>query len=169
MKFFCLSLICFFSLTLFGVENPPLQKEAATQEPLWEILQATPRFSTFFEGLKKAEFGPLLEGKGPFTLFVPTNEAFAKLPLGTWEKLLQEENNQQLRELLAFHIVVGEIVFDGNEDTTVDSLHGKPLHIVVEGEKITVNDIGVIKVNLLATNGVIQVVENVFSSVAAKT
>ncbi|MCL6510671.1 MAG: fasciclin domain-containing protein, partial [Anaerolineae bacterium] len=102
------------------------------------------------------------KGPGPFTVFAPTDEAFAKLPAGTVEELLKPENKQKLRSILRHHIVRGY-----NDSSVVANLKavrtqaGKSLPVVIEDGKVMLGDATVTAVDVLARNGVIHVIDKV--------
>jgi uncharacterized surface protein with fasciclin (FAS1) repeats len=97
---------------------------------------------------------------GQFTIFAPTDEAFAALPDGTLEKLLQPENQALLRQVLAYHVVPGTVTSQQLQTGVVDSLGGG-LAVRVSDDRIVVNDASVIQPDIQASNGVIHVVNRV--------
>jgi uncharacterized surface protein with fasciclin (FAS1) repeats len=103
-----------------------------------------------------------LKGPGPFTVFAPTDAAFAKLPAGTIDMLLLPENKQKLVEILTYHVVAGEVmaadVVNLTEATTVN---GATLPIAVTGGTVMVGNAKVVATDVAATNGVIHVVDTV--------
>ena len=101
-----------------------------------------------------------LKGKGPFTVFAPTDDAFAKLPAGTVETLLKPENKDQLAGILTYHVVAGRVMAaDVVKLTSADTVNGTPVTIMVDGDKVFINDAQVIITDILTSNGVIHVID----------
>ncbi|HMN62813.1 MAG TPA: fasciclin domain-containing protein, partial [Anaerolinea sp.] len=120
------------------------------------------RFKTLAAALQAGGLIETLKGKGPFTVFAPTDEAFAKLPAGTIDTLLKPENKDQLVSILTYHVVSGAVfakdVVTLSEATTVE---GKPVTIKVMDGKVYINDAQVIITDILTSNGVIHVIDTV--------
>ena len=112
--------------------------------------------------LKAAGLVDTLKSSGPFTVFAPTDEAFAKLPAGTVENLLKPENKDQLAAILTYHVVPGKVmaadVVKLDEAATVN---GKMIDVSVAGDKVMANDAIVTKTDIEASNGVIHVIDSV--------
>jgi uncharacterized surface protein with fasciclin (FAS1) repeats len=103
-----------------------------------------------------------LKGEGPFTVFAPTDDAFAKLPAGTVETLLKPENLEQLKSILLYHVVSGKVMADQVVTLeSADTVLGKPVTIKVMDGKVYVNDSQVVLTDVLASNGVIHVIDSV--------
>lgn len=123
---------------------------------------AAGQFSTLAAALDAADLVTTLKGDGPFTVFAPTDEAFAKLPAGTVESLLKPENRDQLVAILTYHVVPGKVmakdVVNLSEASTVN---GSNVSIMVMNEKVRINDATVIAADLVTSNGVIHVVDTV--------
>lgn len=119
-------------------------------------------FKTLAAALQAAGLVDTLKGKGPFTVFAPTDEAFAKLPAGTVEDLLKPENKEKLRAILLYHVVAGKVtskeVVKLNSAKTVN---GEPVSIMVMNGKVMVNNATVTKADIEASNGVIHVIDTV--------
>lgn len=119
-------------------------------------------FKTLVAAVQAAGLVDTLKGPGPFTVFAPTDEAFAKLPAGTVENLLKPENKAKLASILTYHVVSGNVtaeqVVKMNSATTVN---GKPLHIKVTNGSVMVNNANVIKTDIATSNGVIHVIDTV--------
>ena len=119
-------------------------------------------FSTLAAALQAGDLVGTLKSDGPFTVFAPTDEAFAKLPAGTVENLLKPENKDQLVAILTYHVVPGKVtaseVIGLNSAPTVN---GEKLAIRVDGGNVFVNDAEVIATDVMASNGVIHVVDTV--------
>lgn len=127
-----------------------------------EILSENEQFSTLVAAVSAAGLVDTLEGDGPFTVFAPTNAAFAALPAGTVENLLRPENKDQLIKILTYHVVPGAV--------TSDQLAGQRMDVAtVEGQTVRVNGIDGVRVNnarvtqadIIASNGVIHRIDRV--------
>lgn len=121
-------------------------------------------FSTLVAAVKAADLVEALKGTGPFTVFAPTNEAFAKLPKGTVESLLKPENKAKLIAVLKYHVVAGKVmasdVLKLKNGTAVPTLQGQTIKVKNAGG-VHVNNAKVIKTDIVCTNGVIHVIDKV--------
>jgi uncharacterized surface protein with fasciclin (FAS1) repeats len=119
-------------------------------------------FKTLTTALEAAGLVETLKGKGPFTVFAPTDEAFAKLPEGTLKSLLMPANKQKLKAILTYHVVAGNVkAADVIKLSSVKTLNGKSVTIKVVGGKILINGATVVKADIAATNGTIHVIDTV--------
>jgi len=119
-------------------------------------------FSTLATALQAGDLVLTLKGDGPFTVFAPTDAAFAKLPDGTLESLLQPQNKDQLVAILTYHVVPGEVkAADVVELDSAPTANGKMLSIKVENGTVYVNQAKVVATDIGASNGVIHVVDTV--------
>ena len=125
-----------------------------------EIATSAGSFDTLTAALEAAGLVSTLEGDGPFTVFAPTDEAFAALPEGTLEELLKPENKDQLVEILTYHVVAGAVLSSDLEEGQVSTVEGSDVEIQL-GEKVKVNDAQVVKADIQASNGVIHVIDKV--------
>jgi uncharacterized surface protein with fasciclin (FAS1) repeats len=133
---------------------------AASDQSIVEIAVNDGRFGTLVTALQAAELVETLEGEGPFTVFAPTDDAFAKLPEGTLESLLADIPT--LKNILLYHVVSGKVMAaDVVKLNSADTVLGKPVNIKVEGDKVYVNDAQVIITDIEASNGVIHVIDTV--------
>jgi uncharacterized surface protein with fasciclin (FAS1) repeats len=118
-------------------------------------------FTTLVAAVEAAGLVETLKGEGPFTVFAPTDDAFAKLPDGTVDTLLMEENRDQLTEILTYHVVPGMVMSgDLSDGMEAETVAGMPLTISTEGGAM-VNDASVVQVDIEASNGVIHVIDTV--------
>lgn len=135
-----------------------------TEEPqtIVDIAAGDDRFTTLVAAVQAANLVETLQGEGPFTVFAPTNDAFAKLPAGTLDTLLMPENKDQLTSILTYHVVAGKVmaadVVNLEEAITVQ---GQPVTIRTEDGKVYINDAEVIITDIEASNGVIHVIDTV--------
>lgn len=118
-------------------------------------------FSTFMTALKASGLNQTLSGKGPFTVFAPTNEAFAALPRGTLSRLLQPENRAALSQLLKHHIVVGKITSFNIQSDQLRTLAGSFITVKVTPETMSVDNAQVVLADISAGNGIIHGIEKV--------
>ena len=119
-------------------------------------------FKTLVAAVKAADLVDTLKGKGPFTVFAPTDEAFAKLPKGTVESLLKPENKQKLVNILTYHVVAGKV--KAKKAAKLDSaktVNGAELMIKSSGKTLLINKSRVIKADIMTSNGVIHVIDTV--------
>jgi uncharacterized surface protein with fasciclin (FAS1) repeats len=127
-----------------------------------DVAVAADDFNTLAAALTAADLIDTLKGDGPFTVFAPTDAAFAKLPEGTVENLLKPENRDQLIAVLTYHVVPGKVtaadVVKLNNATTVN---GDDVSIKVESGKVLINDATVVTTDIDASNGIIHVVDTV--------
>lgn len=127
-----------------------------------DIAVADGRFSTLVTAVQAAGLVETLSGEGPFTVFAPTDDAFAKLPKETLENLLKPENKDQLVKVLTYHVVPGKVMAsDVVKLSEAQTAAGEPIAIKVEGNKVFVNDAQVILTDIEASNGVIHVIDAV--------
>ena len=127
-----------------------------------EIAASNDDFSTLVAAVSDAGLVETLKGDGPFTVFAPTNDAFAKLPAGTVESLLEPENKQALTDILTYHVVSGKVM--AADVVTLDSattVNGKDVHIRVNDGTVHVNKSKVIATDIVGSNGVIHVIDTV--------
>jgi uncharacterized surface protein with fasciclin (FAS1) repeats len=120
------------------------------------------QFQTLAAALGAAGLVETLKGPGPFTVFAPTDAAFAKLPAGTVEDLLKPENKDRLTAILTYHVVPGEVMAaDVVKMSKAGTVNGKAVNIAVEGGTVMINDAKVAAADIQASNGVIHVIDAV--------
>ncbi len=118
-------------------------------------------FNTLVAAVKAAGLVETLQGDGPFTVFAPTDEAFAKLPAGTVESLLRPENRDKLISILTYHVVPGRVMAADVRTMGVKTVNGAELAINVGDAGVSVNNARVITTDVAASNGVIHVIDTV--------
>jgi len=127
-----------------------------------DIAAGNPDFSTLVAAVTAAGLVEALSAEGPFTVFAPTNEAFAKLPAGTLDSLLLPENKQQLTDILLYHVVPGAVLAaDVVNLTEAETLLGKNVNIKVDMGNVMINEANVVSTDIIADNGVIHVIDSV--------
>jgi uncharacterized surface protein with fasciclin (FAS1) repeats len=134
---------------------------AAADGTIVDIASESGAFDTLVAALTEADLTEVLAGEGPFTVFAPTDEAFAALPEGTVEQLLLPENREILIQILTYHVVPGTVMSDQLESGEVATVEGSSVNVVVGQETVTVNEANVVEADILATNGVIHVIDRV--------
>jgi len=134
-----------------------------TQMTILETATAAGTFNTLAAAVDAAGLTATLDGTGPFTVFAPTDAAFAALPAGTVEELLKPENKQQLADILTYHVVSGDVRAEQVVTlSTAKTVNGAEIGIKVEGESVILNDqVKVIQTDIIASNGVIHVLDAV--------
>ena len=118
-------------------------------------------FNTLVAAVKAAGLVETLQGTGPFTVFAPTDEAFAKLPKGTVEDLLKPENKAKLVAILTYHVVAGKVMAADVKTMKAKTVNGQELDIKVAAGAVTVDNAKVVKTDVAASNGVIHVIDTV--------
>jgi len=118
-------------------------------------------FKTLAKALKAADLITVLKGKGPFTVFAPTDAAFAKVPKATLESLLKPENKGKLVKVLTYHVVPGKVLSKDIKSGPVKTVEGSSLELKLEEGKVEVNNAYVTKADIVTDNGVIHVIDAV--------
>lgn len=122
------------------------------------------KFNTLATALKKADLVNTLKGKGPFTVFAPTDEAFAKIPKADLEALLN--NKEQLVAVLTYHVVPGKVMAADVKPGKVKTVQGSPITVSTAGGGVKVDNANVTATDIVADNGVIHVIDAVILPVA---
>ena len=135
---------------------------ASQSKDIVDTAVAAGSFKTLAKALAAADLVGTLKGAGPFTVFAPTDEAFAKLPAGTLETLLKPENKAKLQRILTYHVVSGNVTAaDVVKLKSAKAVSGDALTVNVSGSAVTVNSAKVVKTDIAASNGVIHVIDTV--------
>lgn len=166
MKIFNVTRLFAFAALLVGATVISFnQAHTYSQEDKKDIVDtavSAGSFNTLTKALQAAGLVDTLKGKGPFTVFAPTDEAFAKLPPGTLEDLLKPENKEKLRAILTYHVVPGEVTAaQVVKLKSAKTVNGQMLIIVVKDGTVMVDNAKVIKTDIMASNGVIHVIDTV--------
>jgi uncharacterized surface protein with fasciclin (FAS1) repeats len=158
--------------TMASAQKSTHQKSTHTEKaPMKTIVQIAAEagsFNTLVAAVKAAGLAETLQGEGPFTVFAPSDAAFAKLPAGTVEGLLADK--EKLASILTFHVVSGKVMAGDivkAQGATPTTVNGQPLDIVVRDGKVYVNGAQVVTADIVATNGVIHVIDSVLLPAAA--
>jgi uncharacterized surface protein with fasciclin (FAS1) repeats len=141
---------------------PTNMANASAPKDIVDTAISAGKFNTLVAALKAADLVDTLKGDGPFTVFAPTDEAFAKLPAGTVETLLKPENKEKLKNLLTYHVVAGkDMAADLKDGQSVKTVNGKDLMVKISDGKVMVGDAQVTTADIAASNGVIHVIDTV--------
>lgn len=126
-----------------------------------DIAASNDDFSTLVAAVKAADLVDVLKGEGPFTVFAPTNDAFAALPEGTLETLLKPENKDQLVKILTYHVVPAKVKAKDVKTMKAGTAAGAEIQLTKSNKGVMVNEANVIKTDIMASNGVIHVIDKV--------
>ena len=146
-----------------GPDAAPLKDDAAAGgKDIVDTAVAAGSFKTLAAALEAADLVDTLKGDGPFTVFAPTDDAFAKLPKGTLETLLKPENKDKLKAILTYHVAPAKAMSkDLKDGQAVKTVNGKDVTVKMKGGKVMVGDAKVTKADVAASNGVIHVIDTV--------
>ena len=137
-------------------------KSAQASQDIVDTAVSAGSFNTLVAAVQAAELVDALKGAGPFTVFAPTDEAFAALPEGTVESLLKPENQDQLQAILLYHVVSGKIMAaDIGSGAQPATLQGATIDVVGSASGVTVNGANVVSADVVTSNGVIHVIDAV--------
>lgn len=159
-KLFAIAMLFTFFLTSSFTlnKNANLNPEA----DIVDLAVQTEFLSTLVAAVKAGDLVGVLKGDGPFTVFAPTNDAFAKLPAGTVENLLKPENKAQLVAVLTYHVVPGKVYSkDLKNGMKAKTAQGSEVTITLKGGKAMVNNATVTTADIEASNGVVHVIDTV--------
>lgn len=168
-KFFAVVICLALSVMIMGTSMTAQAKKKkeetdTSKQDIVTIAENDKNFSTLVAALKAAGLTDTLKGDGPFTVFAPTNDAFAKLPAGTVDELLKPENKDKLTDILTYHVFAGKVTaadaakLDGQEVTMANN---KPVKISVKGDDLFINGAKVVIKDIVAKNGIIHVIDMV--------
>lgn len=163
---FLISTIMILSISVLSTSKVLASEFISNKEDknIVDIAVSDGRFNTLVEALKAADLVDTLKGKGPFTVFAPTDDAFKKLPAGTLESLLKPENKDTLKDILLYHVAKGNLTskdlskLDGKE---LDLANGKKVKVSVKNGEVFLNGSKVIIKDIKAGNGTIHVIDTV--------
>ncbi len=146
----------------FAVTATAGHHESGKSADIVDVAVSAGQFNTLAAALKAAGLVDTLKSDGPFTVFAPTDEAFAKLPAGTVEQLLRPENRDQLVAILTYHVVPGKVyAADVAKIDSATTVNGADVKIEVGDNGVAVDGANVIKTDIAASNGVIHVIDSV--------
>ena len=154
--------ILFVSISGFAVNAQTQTASKSQSMDIVDLAVSQDNLSTLVAAVKAGGLVETLKGKGPFTVFAPTNEAFAALPAGTLESLLKPENKDKLAQILTYHVVSGKVMStDLKDGMTAKTVQGGDVKIAISKDGVKVNDAKVIKADVNASNGVVHVIDKV--------
>ncbi len=131
-----------------------------------EVAASNPDFSTLVSAVQAAGLADTLSGPGPYTVFAPTNEAFAKIPAATLQSLLEPANQETLKKILTYHVVAGKVMAADVQPGPVTTVEGQPFTVEVDGNSVILvdgkgNRSKVTSTDIVTSNGVIHVIDGV--------
>jgi len=154
-----LILSCFFAAALL-VSIPA--HSAHHEKDIVDTAVKAGSFNTLVAAVTAADLVETLKSEGPFTVFAPTDEAFAKLPEGTVENLLKPENKEKLQAVLLYHVVPGKVTAaEVVKVSSAKTANDMELAIMVDGNTVKVNEAQVVQTDIMTSNGVIHVIDTV--------
>jgi len=142
------------------------EMEMEASMTITDIVAETPEFSTLLAAVQAADLGDALAGEGPLTVFAPTDDAFAALPEGTLDTLLEPENQEQLAAILTYHVVPAEVMAADVTSGEVETLNGEAFTVEASDGGVTITDgqgntANVTQTDIMASNGVMHVIDAV--------
>jgi uncharacterized surface protein with fasciclin (FAS1) repeats len=145
-----------------AMDQSSMASSSMSNKSIAEVAMSTGMHNTLVTALKAAGLADMLMASGDYTVFAPTDAAFAKLPAGTVEMLLRPENRDKLRAVLQYHVVPGS-VSSGQvmRMTSARTVMGKDVRISMMGDKVMIGDAHVVKADVRASNGVVHVIDTV--------
>ncbi|MDF5716856.1 MAG: fasciclin domain-containing protein [Rhizonema sp. NSF051] len=145
-----------------GTPSPTPGTGGTQGKNLVSVVQGNSQFSKLGQALKSAGLIDTLQGQGPFTIFAPTDAAFAKLPQDAVRDLFKPENKEVLVKILRYHVVQGRLSSRDLKSGELKSIEGGPINVKIDsGKGVMVNDAKVVQPDIKASNGVIHAIDNV--------
>ena len=145
--------------TMDGSMSGSMSNEKMT---IAEVAMSTGMHGTLVTALKAAGLDGMLMANGPYTVFAPTDAAFAKLPAGTLDMLMRPENQDKLRAILSYHVVPGNVTASQvMAMTSAKTADGAMLRIETMGDRVMINGANVVKADVRASNGIVHVIDSV--------
>jgi len=144
---------------------PPSPTPAPAPATIVDLAVATPDLSTLVTALKAGDLVDTLSGAGPFTVFAPTNEAFAELPAKVLANLLKPENKAELVDILTYHVVAGAAVKakDLSDGEMIKTVEGNTVTVRLSGSDVLINSAKVTTADVVASNGVVHIIDAVLT------
>ena len=143
------------------LEAPAIQAGNVAEKNIVEIAAGAGQFNTLVAAVKAAGLVDTLAGKGPFTVFAPTDAAFSKLPEGTIASLLKPENKDKLVGILTYHVISGKVPASAVKTMKAKTVNGQEVSLKVSDKGVNVDNAKVVKTDIMATNGIIHVIDSV--------
>ncbi len=145
-----------------GNANAQCETKETNKSDIVDLAVSSENLSTLVAAVKAGGLVETLKGDGPFTVFAPTDEAFAALPEGTLEDLLKPENKDKLVAILTYHVVPGKVKStDLKDGMMAQTVEGNKVTVKIAGNKVNINEANVAMADIMATNGVVHVIDRV--------
>lgn len=141
--------------------DAPAEETMADSETIVDVAIANGSFETLVAAVQAADLGETLSAEGPYTVFAPTDEAFAALPEGILETLLLPENKETLQQILTYHVVASEVPSSDIAPGAVPTVADEDVTLSVDDSTVMVNEATVVQPDVMASNGVIHVIDAV--------
>lgn len=162
IKLAILSMVAIAFLAMAPFHNISTEKSNHHHQDIVELAADTDALSTLVAAIEAAGLVETLQGDGPFTVFAPTNDAFAALPDGTLENLLLEENRDMLVEILTYHVVPGKVMStDLSDGMYAETVQGTSVSVSIGNYGVSIDDASVVQADIEASNGVVHVIDSV--------
>lgn len=142
-------------------QSPAADSSATSNETLDEVLAKSDSFTTLEKAIQAAGLEDTLKGAGPYTIFAPSDAAFAALPPETLNQLLQPENKETLKKILSYHVVPSSMTSANIAPGSVKTVEGQSVTIANDAQGITVDGAKVVEPDISASNGVIHTIDKV--------
>jgi uncharacterized surface protein with fasciclin (FAS1) repeats len=153
-----------FAIVLFtsATANVPVPHTDNKDSDIVSLAVNTDFLSTLVAAVQAGDLVDVLQGDGPFTVFAPTNEAFAALPAGTLEALLKPENKEQLVSILTYHVVAGKVMStDLSDGMTAATVNGAEIKVTISNDGVQINQAKVVAADIEASNGIVHIIDQV--------
>jgi len=151
-----------FVFTATANDDKKVLEKPKADKDIVDLAVGTEFLSTLVAAVKAGGLVDVLKGDGPFTVFAPTNEAFAKLPEGTVESLLKPENKDKLIKILTYHVVAGKVMStDLSNGMEAETVQGQKIKIMLKDGAAMVNNATITTADIEASNGVVHVIDTV--------
>ncbi len=158
----CTSLAIASITALLSVPAPVAAQHPGRGPSIPQVAKSAGQFTTLLAAVDAAGLTETLLGRGPYTLFAPTDEAFAKLPGGTVQELLKPENREKLRTILTYHVLAGRVTAaQARSVTSAETVAGQSVRITTNGDQLRINDAVVRIADIPASNGIVHVIDRV--------
>jgi uncharacterized surface protein with fasciclin (FAS1) repeats len=154
--------ITIIALSILFLSTSVLMAGSHAKKDIVDTAVSAGSFNTLVAAVKAADLVDTLKGEGPFTVFAPTDDAFAKLPAGTLEDLLKPENKDKLASILTYHVVPGKVMAkDVASMKMAETVNGQSFMVSLEGDNVMIDNAKVVKADIECSNGVIHVIDSV--------
>lgn len=144
-----------------SMAESPMASPNAAGNTLDQVVAGNSSFSTLNTAIQAAGLGATLSGTESYTVFAPTNEAFAALPPGTLDQLLLPENKAALQQVLSYHVVPGTVTSADITPGEVNTVEGAPVTLAADAGEVTVGGATVVEADIIASNGVVHAIDQV--------